>query len=222
LNTSEEGLDGPTAARRLAEHGPNALPAARTRSPLLRFLSQFNNALIYFLLAAAVATFLLDHLVDSAVIVTVVLVNAVVGVVQEGKAERALNAIRGMIAPTAAVLREGVRLTVAVADLVPGDLVLLEAGDRVPADLRLVRARSLLIDEAILTGESVASEKHTAPVEADAPLGDRRCMAFSGTLVAAGQGAGIVTATGARTEIGRISAMIAEVETLETPLLRQI
>ena len=127
-----------------------------------------------------------------------------------------------MISPHASTLRDGRRASVPVADLVPGDVVLLEAGDRVPADLRLIRARGLLIDEAMLTGESVASEKREDPVAPDAALGDRLCMAFSGTLVAAGQGTGVVVATGGDTEIGRISALIRGVEQLTTPLLRQI
>ncbi|MCD9033866.1 HAD-IC family P-type ATPase [Luteimonas sp. Y-2-2-4F] len=222
LQATREGLAADEAARRLQRHGPNALPAARGRPPWLRFLSQFNNALIYFLIAAAVAASVLGHLIDAGVIVAVVVVNAIVGFVQEGKAERALDAIRDMIAPQAAVLRGGHRESAAVETLVPGDVVLLEAGDRVPADVRLLRAKSLLVEEAVLTGESVAAEKLDAPVAADAPLGDRVGMAYSGTLVAAGQGMGVVVATGADTEIGRISTLIGSVQVLTTPLLRQI
>ena len=133
----------------------------------MRFLAQFNNALIYFLLAAAVAAWVLGHRLDAAVIVAVVTINAIVGFLQEGKAEKALSAIRRMIAPRATVRRDGRRASVAVAEIVPGDLVLLEAGDRVPADLRLLRARALLIDEAMLTGESVAAAKQEAPVAPD-------------------------------------------------------
>ena len=150
------------------------------------------------------------------------LINAIVGFIQEGKAEKALNAIRKMISPHASTLRDGRRTSLPVEDLVPGDVVLLEAGDRVPADLRLIRARGLLIDEAMLTGESVASEKEEDPVAPDASLGDRRCMAFSGTLVVAGQGTGVAVATGGNTEIGSISALIRGVEQITTPLLRQI
>lgn len=222
LESAEDGLTGAEAARRLSIHGPNALPAGKGRHPLMRFLAQFNNALIYFMLAGALAAGLLGHLVDAGVILTVVLVNAVVGYLQEGKAENALNAIRSMISPRAAVLRDGLRVSVAMEDLVPGDVVLLEAGDRIPADLRILRARSLTVDEAILTGESVTASKHPDPVEAGAALGDRKSMLFSGTLVATGQGAGIVTATGLATEIGRISALLRGVEELTTPLLRQI
>jgi len=222
LKADAGGLSLHEAERRLKRFGPNELPAVAGRHPLFRLLAQFNNALIYFLLAGALAAWALGHLIDASVIVVVVLVNAIVGFIQEGKAENALNAIRNMISPRANVLRESTRYNVPVNELVPGDIVLLEAGDRVPADLRILRARGLLIDEALLTGESVAAEKQEAPVAADAALGDRRSMAHSGSLVAAGQGTGIVVATALRTEIGRISALLGEVEELTTPLLRQI
>jgi len=222
LRTDPSGLTAAEAAQRLRRFGRNELPAAAGRHPAVRFLAQFNNALIYFLLAAAVAAWILGHIVDAAVIVIVVLVNAVVGFVQEGKAERALNAIRQMISPRANALRQGRRESVPAAELVPGDLVLLEPGDRVPADLRLIRARALLIEEAILTGESVAAGKSEEPVPADVALGDRSSMAYSGTMVAAGQGTGVVIATGLGTEIGKISALLGDVEELTTPLLRQI
>ena len=222
LQTGAHGLAPEEAARRLAAHGPNALPQAKRRHPLLRLLAQFNNALIYFLLAAALAAAVLAHFVDAAVIVAVVVVNAIIGFVQEGKAEQALAAMHRMISPHATVLRAGARRSVAVTELVPGDIALLEAGDRVPADLRLLRARGLLIDEALLTGESLAAEKTEDAVPAAAALGDRRGMAYSGTLVAAGQGTGVVVATGLATEIGHISALLQGVEQLTTPLLRQI
>ena len=222
VNSSASGLTADEAARRLREHGRNELPEAAGRHPVFRFLVQFHNALIYFLLAAAVAASLLGHYVDAAVIVAVVLVNAIVGFVQEGKAEKALDAIRGLTAPHAQLLRGERRERVPVAEIVPGDIVLLEAGDRVPADLRLIRARSLLIDEAILTGESVAAEKRESEAAADVPLGDRHSMAYSGTFVAAGHARGVVVATGTDTEIGRISALLRDVQTLTTPLLRQI
>lgn len=222
LETSTEGLTPEEARGRARQYGPNALPATPGRSPLWRFLSQFNNALIYFLLASACAAAALGHWVDSGVILGVVLINAAVGFVQEGKAEQALNAIRAMIAPRASTLRAGQRVSLPVEELVPGDIVLLEAGDRVPADLRLLRANALRMDEAVLTGESVAANKDDDPVAEDAALGDRHSMAYSGTLVAAGSGLGIVVATGARTEIGRISMLVSEVQALTTPLLRKI
>lgn len=220
--TRAEGLGPAEAASRLANYGPNELPAPPRVHPVMRFLRQFNNSLIYFLLAAGIAAAVLEHMVDAAVIVLVVVINAVVGFVQEGRAERALDAIRDMIAPHATVLRGGERHVVDAREIVPGDIVAVEAGDKVPADLRIVRARRLLADEAILTGESVAAEKREDPVAADAPLGDRFSMLYSGTLVATGQALGVVVATGADTEIGGISRMIGRVRTLTTPLLKQI
>ncbi|WP_244438613.1 cation-translocating P-type ATPase [Hyphomicrobium nitrativorans] len=222
LDTQPDGLSEEHAKARLERYGENVLPEAAGRHPVLRFLNQFHNTLIYFLIAAAVAAWALGHAVDAAVILAVVTINAVVGFIQEGKAEQALNAIRNLVSPKASVMRGGHRTTLPAAQLVPGDVVLLEAGDQASADMRLVRTRSLLIDEAILTGESVTSEKQQNPVEAEAPLGDRTCMAFSGTLVAAGQGTGVVVATGSETEIGRISTLMGQVEDLTTPLLRQI
>jgi magnesium-transporting ATPase (P-type) len=222
LASTSRGLSSTDAQERLRHHGANAIPSGTRRHPVLRFLAQFNNALIYFLLVGAAAATALGHFIDAGVILAVVIVNAVVGFLQEGKAEDALAAIRNLIAPQAKVLRDGMRISVPLADLVPGDVVLIEAGDRVPAELRLLRARSLRIDEAILTGESVAASKHTDPVAEDAALGDRRSVAFSGTLVAAGQGTGVVIATGLDTEIGRISELLGSVEELTTPLLRQI
>ncbi|HUF57271.1 MAG TPA: HAD-IC family P-type ATPase, partial [Thermohalobaculum sp.] len=220
--TSSAGLSEAEAARRLEVHGPNRLPGARRQSPLARFLLQFHNTLIYVLIAAGLLAAAIGHGTDAAVIFAVVLLNALIGFVQEGRAERALDAIRGMIDPSASVLRDGRRLTVAADRVVPGDIVLIEAGDRVPADLRLLRARGVRVDEAALTGESVPVEKAPAPVEPGAPLGDRLSMAFSGTFVAAGQGQGVAVATGAATELGRIGALIGGVERLKTPLLRQM
>ena len=222
LSVEATGLDQRDAEARLRRYGPNALPEAPRQHPLLRFLAHFNSVLIYFLLGAALIALLLNHGIDAAVILAVVLVNAVVGFIQEGKAEEALGAIQDMIAPHAMVLRSGERRVVAVPDLVPGDIVLLEAGDRVPADIRLLRARGLLIDEAALTGESVAAEKHQTLIAADAGIADQSNMAFSGTLVAAGQATGLVVETGSHTQIGRISGMLKAVEAGKTPLVRQI
>jgi len=222
LQADAAGLTEAEAAARLAQFGPNRLPEAARRGPLMRFLMQFNNVLIYVLLGAAALTIGLGHLVDAGVILAVVLANAVIGVVQEGRAEQAMGAIRQMLAPHAAVMRGGRRLTVAGEALVPGDIVLLEAGDKVPADLRLLEARGLALQEAMLTGESVPVDKGIAAGAPEAPLGDRHGMAFSGTLVTKGTGRGIVTATGAATEIGRIGGLLAGVETLTTPLVRQM
>ncbi|WGT52314.1 cation-transporting P-type ATPase [Thioclava nitratireducens] len=222
LSASAEGLSSEEAADRLARHGPNRLPEPPPRSQFLRFLTHFHNVLIYVLLASAAVTGALHHWVDTGVILAVVIVNAVIGYVQEGRAEQAMAAIRGMLAPRTAVLRDGRRQTLEAADLVPGDIVLIEAGDRVPADLRLIAARGLKAEEAILTGESVPVDKGTAPVAEEAPLGDRNSMLFSGTLVAAGAGRGVVATTGAQTQIGRISGMLSRVETLTTPLVAQM
>lgn len=222
LAAKPDGLTATEAARRLAAHGPNRLPEVQTRGPLLRFLVQFHNVLIYVLLGAAVVTGTLQHWVDTGVILAVVLANAIIGFIQEGKAEAAMAAIRGMLAPKAAVLRDGARLTADGAALVPGDIVLLEAGDKVPADLRVLEARGLAAQEAILTGESMPVEKGTAPVPSGAPLGDRRSMLWSGTLVTQGTARGLVVATGAGTEIGRIGGLLAGVEQLTTPLVEQM
>ncbi|MBB4004474.1 cation-transporting P-type ATPase [Aurantimonas endophytica] len=222
FDTAATGLSQDEAARRLQRDGPNRLPAAPKRSPVLRFLRHFNNVLIYVLIAAAIVTAVLGHFVDTAVILVVVIANAVIGFVQEGRAEQAMAAIRDMLAPHTSVLRDGERRTIDSAEVVVGDVVLLEAGEKVPADLRLIEAKGLLVQEAILTGESVPVDKDTAPAPTDAPLGDRTAMAFSGTLVAAGTGRGVVIATGAATEIGRISGMLSTVETLTTPLVQQM
>jgi len=222
LASSPSGLAAADAARRLAQDGPNSLPQPPRQSALRRFLLQFHNLLIYVLLAAAATALLLGHGIDAAVILAVVLANAAIGFVQEGKAEQALDAIRRMVDPQAAVLRDGHRATISAEEIVRGDIVLLEAGDRVPADLRLIHARSLRIEEAPLTGESVPSDKSTAASPPDAPLGDRHGMAFSGCFVAAGQGRGVVVATAAATELGRISTLLGSVERLQTPLLRQM
>ncbi len=222
LGSGDAGLSPEEAAARLAVCGPNRLPAARRRGPLLRLLLQFHNILIYVLLAAAVITASLGHFVDTLVILAVVVVNAAIGFVQEGRAEKAMEAIHRMLAPAASAIRGGQRRQIDAETLVPGDLVVLEAGDKVPADLRLIGARGLQAQEAILTGESVPVDKQLDGVAADAPLGDRLCMVFSGTLITSGQGQGVVVATGPATEIGRISGLLSEVDTLTTPLVTQM
>jgi magnesium-transporting ATPase (P-type) len=222
LEAHPDGLSADDAAKRLQQYGPNRLTPPHRRGPLMRFLLQFHNVLIYVLLAAAVVTALLAHWVDTAVIVGVVVINAIIGFLQEGKAEQAMEAIRRMLSPEATVLREGKRIVVAAETLTPGDIVLLQSGDKVPADLRLLSAKNLRIEEAALTGESTAVEKSPAAVDARAVLGDRYCMAYSSTLVVYGQGMGVVVATADDTEIGRISAMLEDVQSMTTPLLRQM
>jgi magnesium-transporting ATPase (P-type) len=222
LGTTEGGLSVAEAAKRLERHGPNRLTVRRGPGPLVRFLLQFHNILIYILLAAAAVTAALGHWVDTGVIIGVVVINAIIGFIQEGKAEQALAAIRRMLSLRATVVRDRRQATIDAEQLVPGDVVLIQSGDRVPADLRLFRIKNLRIEEASLTGESVPVEKRTDPVDAAAPLGDRSGMAYSGTLVTFGQGNGVVVATGDTTELGRISRLLGEVERLETPLLRKI
>jgi len=222
LATTDEGLLTEQIPDRLAKYGSNRLPEQRARGPVIRFLAQFYNVLIFVLVAAGTVTAILGHWVDTGVILGVVLINAVIGFVQEGKAEDALKAIRQMLSPNAEVMRDGRQTTVEAEDLVPGDIVLLQSGDKVPADLRLFRVKGLQVQESALTGESVAVEKNTEPVQHDTVLGDRRCMAYSGTLVTHGLASGVVVATGAKTELGLISTLVATVESETTPLLRQI
>lgn len=222
LGVTALGLESGEVEKRLATYGPNRLVEAARRSAFTRFFLHFHNILIYVLLGCAVVTAALDHWIDTAVILAVVVVNAVIGYIQEGKAEKAMDAIRHMLAPHANVVRDGERTSIEGDQLVPGDIVLLEAGDKVPADLRLLTAHGMSVQEAVLTGESVPVEKHTTPVAESSSLGDRSCMAYSGTLVTAGQGKGVVVATGAATEVGRISGLLSVVETLVTPLVAQM
>ena len=222
LNSNAHGLTQSDAQTRLSSYGLNRLPETTRKSSLVRFLLHFHNILIYVLIGSAAITAFLGHWIDTGVILAVVVANALIGFVQEGKAEHAMNAIRHMLAPHANVIRNGERTSIEGEDLVPGDIVLIEAGDKIAADMRIITAHGLTLQEAILTGESVPVEKHTDPVSIKAPIGDRTGMAFSGTLVASGQGKGIVVATGAQTEIGHISHLLSKVETLTTPLVTQM
>ena len=220
--TTPAGLSDEEAAKRLAEVGPNKLTPAKQRGPLIRFLVQFHNLLIYVLIGAAFVTALLGHWVDTGVIFGVVFINAIIGFIQEGKAEEALAAIRNLLSPQAMVVRDNLPRTISGEEIVPGDIVLLQSGDRVPADVRLIHQKNLRIDEAMLTGESVPVNKSIEKADESSVLADRACMAYSGTFVTFGQGKGVVIATGDTTEIGRISEMLGQVETLTTPLLKQM
>ena len=222
LDSRESGLNPHQVEERLRQYGPNLLNPPKARSALVRLLEQFKNVLIYVLLVAGAVTTVMGHFVDSGVIFGVVVINAIIGFIQEGKAERALEAVRNMLSPQAMVIRQGKRFTLPAEELVPGDVVFVQSGDRIPADLRLLKIRNLRIDEAMLTGESLPVEKETEPVPDPSALGDRSCMAYSGTLVTFGQGTGVVVATGDHSEIGRISAMLAQVQVLSTPLTRQM
>ncbi len=218
----ETGLTQDEAARRLTRYGANTLTPAAGRSAWQRLLAQFGNLFIGILVAAGVVTAALGEWVDSGVIFGVVVIIALIGYIQEGKAERALEAVRGMLSRKARVLRDRRRQEIDAEQLVRGDIVLLDAGDRVPADIRLLKTRNLQTQEAALTGESMPSEKSVQAVDVAAGAGDRACIAFLGTLVTAGQGVGVVVATGDDTEIGRISGMLAEIQTLKTPLTRRL
>ena len=222
LRAERSGLSSAEAEARLRQYGPNRLPEGRRLGPLMRFLRQFHNLLLYLMLGAAAITALLGHWVDTWVIVAAVLINAVIGFIQEGRAENALASIRQLLTAHATVLRDGHAREISAEGLVPGDVVLLNAGDKVPADLRLVEVRNLRIEEAALTGESLPVDKDPEPVADQAPLGDRFSMAWSGTLVVNGQGRGLVVATGAHTQLGHINSLLARVQQLSTPLLRQI
>ena len=218
----EGGLGAAEVRRRQKEYGPNRV-SSRGGTPAWKlFLSQFNQPLVYILLVAVVITAFLREWVDSGVIFGVVFINAIIGFIQESKAGKAIEALSRMVRTEATVRREGRRSRVLSEELVPGDVVLLQSGDRVPADLRLFAVKSLQIDESALTGESLPVHKHPDPLEHDVVLADRRNLAFAGTLVTAGQAEGLVWATGDRTETGRIAWLIHEAVEIATPLTKRI
>ena len=217
-----KGLDASQAAQRLAKYGRNRLPEGKKQSAFMKFLHQFNNVLVYVLLGAGFIKLMVGLWLDAFIILGVVLLNGLLGYIQEGKAEKALDSIRNMLSAEARAIRGGETRMIPSEDLVPGDIVLLESGDKIPADLRLIDVKNLRTEEAALTGESVPIDKTIDAVSAKATVGDREGMAFSGTLVSSGRGTGVVVATGPATELGQINQMMASVSALETPLLRQI
>ncbi|QPK61564.1 cation-transporting P-type ATPase [Methylomonas sp. LL1] len=218
----QQGLSEAEAQKRLADYGPNRLTPRKGKSPLRLFLSQFHQPLVYILLLSAAITAFLEEWVDSSVIFGVVLVNAIIGFIQEANALRAINALAQVLNISSTVLRDGQRRQISASELAPGDLVFLQSGDKVPADLRLLQIRELQIDESALTGESVPVEKQTGTLDAATILADRNNMAYSSTLVTYGGGLGLVVGTGDRTEIGLINRMIASATDLETPLTQKI
>lgn len=216
------GLGNDEVLRRQVVHGKNQLSAKRGISSLKRFLMQFSQPLMYILVVAAVITAFIGEYVDAAVIAGVVLVNAAIGFMQESKAEQAISALSKMIVTEASVRRSGEKQRINSIELVPGDIVLLQSGDQVPADLRLLKIRSLQIDESALTGESLPVEKHPAPLPATTVLAEKNNMAFAGTLVTYGQAEGVVVVTGNQSETGKIARLIDTVIDLSTPLTRKI
>ncbi|WP_096202963.1 cation-transporting P-type ATPase [Bacillus sp. FJAT-45350] len=215
------GLQEHEISKRLEDYGVNELPEAKKESSLVKFLKHFNDVLIYVLLAAAIITGVLGHYIDTAVIVMVAVVNAFIGFLQENKAEKALNGIKKMLSLKANVIRDGKRSEVDSNQIVPGDIVILSAGIKIPADIRVIKCENLKVEESALTGESTAVQKNPAKLPDNTVLGDRINMVFSGTSVASGTGVGIVTATGKDTELGKINKSISEVEVLKTPLIKQ-
>jgi magnesium-transporting ATPase (P-type) len=221
-SNAHRGLSSDEAAARLEKDGPNELPEAKRRGPIGRLIAQINSPLIYVLIVAGTITFLLDDYLDTWVIGAVVVINAIIGFIQEGKAEKALDAVRGLLADHAVVIRDGATNDIVARDLVVGDVIQLESGSKVPADARLVHVRNLAVAEALLTGESVPVSKHTDPVGDTVPLGDRTSMVYAGTLVTSGTATAVVTATATDTELGKIGTLVGEVGTIKTPLSKRL
>jgi len=215
---AQQGLGGQEVVARLERYGPNELRKEEGISPLALFLSQFKNVLVIILLVAIALSALVGEVVDAAIIAVIVVFVAVLGFVQEYRAERAIEALKKMLSPTITVLRDGREEEVPSKDLVPGDVMLLEAGDKIPADGRVVEGHSLRCDEASLTGESAPVGKHNRALAADASVNDRKNMIYTGTIVTYGRGKAVVTSTGMETEFGKIAEEVATVKTEKTPL----
>lgn len=222
LQSQSSGLTQNEASARLARDGANALPEKAGKPAWLRFLTHFHDVLIYVLIAAAALTAIMGHWVDTAVILGVAVINALIGHVQENNAEKSLKGIRNMLSSAAVVIRNGQHETAPTTELVVGDIVVLRAGDRIPADLRVMEAHNLRVEEAILTGESTVVDKTAEALEGELPLGDRKNLLFSGTTLSAGAGLGVVIATGEATELGHINQMMTAIEKHRTPLLVQM
>ncbi len=222
LETGAGGLSRAEAAARLRRHGPNTLPRRKPEGPLTLLWRQVNSPLIWVLVASSGVAVAMGKVLDGAVVFGVIVLNTLIGFVQELRAGRAIEALGRMVPETATAVRDGARVSVPAAELVPGDVVALQSGDRVPADMRLLEARSLMVEEAALTGESVPAEKRVQPAAAEATVGDRHSMVFGGTLVTFGTATAVVVSTGAETELGRISDMLEEATDLDTPLTRAL
>ncbi|MBM1021023.1 cation-transporting P-type ATPase [Enterobacter sp. A11] len=222
INSTAEGLSSSEASVRLQQYGENALPQKKGKPAWLRFLAHFNDVLIYVLLVAALLKLFMGQWVDMFVILGVAIVNALIGHIQESNAEKSLQSIRNMLSSEAVVVRQGNHETIPTTTLVPGDIVVIRAGDRIPADLRVIEAHNLRVEEAILTGESTVVEKNSDVLSGELPLGDRYNLLYSGTTVSSGGGKGVVVATGGETELGHINQMMSDIEKHRTPLMVQM
>ncbi|MBK4387050.1 cation-transporting P-type ATPase [Enterobacter hormaechei] len=222
IQSSLDGLSSTEATARLEKYGENALPQKPGKPGWLRFLAHFNDVLIYVLLAAALLKLIMGHWVDMFVILGVAIINALIGHIQESNAEKSLQSIRNMLSSEAVVIRQGNHETIPTTALVPGDIVVIRAGDRIPADLRVTEAHNLRVEEAILTGESTVVEKSSDALHGELPLGDRYNLLYSGTTVSSGAGKGLVVATGGETELGHINQMMSDIEKHRTPLMVQM
>ena len=223
LITSPQGLSTEEAAKRLKEYGPNELKEIKKKPPFMMFLDQFRDFMILVLIAAAIISGIIGELSDTIAIVVIVILNAVIGFIQEYRAEKAMAALKKMAAPEATVIRDGMPANIPASKTVPGDIVILEAGKVIPADMKLIEVAQLKVEEAALTGESIPVEKHTKPLHDEMlPLGDRKNMAYKGTTVSYGRGTGIVVATGMETELGKIATMLQEEEEVKTPLQKRL
>ena len=222
INSTPDGLSSTEALARLQQYGENALPQKKGKPAWLRFLAHFNDVLIYVLLVAALLKLFMGHWVDMFVILGVAIINALIGHIQESNAEKSLQSIRNMLSSEAVVVRQGNHETIPTTALVPGDIVVIRAGDRIPADLRVIEAHNLRVEEAILTGESTVVEKNSDALSGELPLGDRYNLLYSGTTVSSGGGKGVVVATGGETELGHINQMMSDIEKHRTPLMVQM
>jgi len=223
LNTSLKGIASEEAEKRLLEYGPNELKEKAKKTPFMMFLDQFRDFMILILIAAALISGFIGELSDTIAIIVIVVLNAVVGFIQEYRAEKAMAALKKMAAPLATVMRNSMPETIAASELVPGDMVMLEAGKIVPADMRVIEAANFKVEEAALTGESVPVEKNIKALHDEhLPMGDRKNIAYKGTFVTSGRGAGIIVATGMDTELGRIASMLQEEEEVKTPLQKRL
>ena len=222
FGTSQNGLTSAEAKRRLLTFGVNQIKRKKKDGPLKLLWRQINNPLIWVLLCSSTLATLLGKITDGLVVLSVVIINTIIGFIQEFKAGKAIEALSDMVPENATVLRDDHPVTIPVSEIVPGDVVQLAAGDRVPADMRLIHQKNLLVEEAALTGESLPAQKSVNSVNIDAVTGDRKCMVYGGTLISSGTATAVVVATGMLTELGKISNMLSEATDLETPLTKKL